>query len=67
MSDEEIVKAVSASMPFGKCVEPEDIADAAVFLASDEARMITADALWTAGAVLPAAEVGIPLTGIRCG
>lgn len=49
MSDEEIVKAVSASMPFGTCVEPDDVADAAVFLASDEARMITGETLLVDG------------------
>jgi 3-oxoacyl-[acyl-carrier protein] reductase len=49
MSDEEIANVVSASMPFGHCVEPTDIADAAVFLASDEARMITGETLLVDG------------------
>ena len=49
MSDEAIADVVSASMPFGQCVEPTDIADAAVFLASDESRMITGDTLLVDG------------------
>ena len=45
MSDTEVANVVSASMPFGQCVDPTDIADAAVFLASDEARMISGETL----------------------
>jgi 3-oxoacyl-[acyl-carrier protein] reductase len=49
MADTDIANAVAQSMPFGKCVEPTDIADAAVFLASDEARMITGETLLVDG------------------
>lgn len=49
MSDAEIANAVSKSMAFGECVHPENIADAAVFLASDEARMISGDQLLVDG------------------
>ena len=49
MSDEEVAAVVSESMPFGRCVEPEDIANTAVFLASEEARMITGETLLVDG------------------
>lgn len=49
MTDAEVAQVVSTSMPFGQCVETTDIADAAVFLASDEARMITGETLLVDG------------------
>jgi NAD(P)-dependent dehydrogenase (short-subunit alcohol dehydrogenase family) len=49
MSDEEIKNIVEKIMPFGRCVEPEDIANAAVFLASDEASMISGETLLVDG------------------
>lgn len=49
MSDEEIKGIVEKTMPFGRCVEPVDIANAAVFLASDEASMITGETLLVDG------------------
>jgi NAD(P)-dependent dehydrogenase (short-subunit alcohol dehydrogenase family) len=49
MSDKEIKSIVENSMPFGRCVEPVDIANAAVFLASDEASMITGETLLVDG------------------
>jgi NAD(P)-dependent dehydrogenase (short-subunit alcohol dehydrogenase family) len=49
MSDEEIKNIVAKSMAFGRCVEPDDIASAAVFLASDEAAMITGETLLVDG------------------
>jgi 3-oxoacyl-[acyl-carrier protein] reductase len=49
MSDEEIKNIVAKSMAFGRCVEPDDIANAAVFLASDEAAMISGETLLVDG------------------
>jgi 3-oxoacyl-[acyl-carrier protein] reductase len=49
MSDEEIRNIVEKVMPFGRCVEPGDIANAAVFLASDEASMISGETLLVDG------------------
>ncbi|MDY6825556.1 MAG: SDR family oxidoreductase [Bacillota bacterium] len=44
--NEEIKKTISAGTPLGSFVLPEDIASAAVFLASDEASKITGSALF---------------------
>ena len=49
LSDEELAAAVSGSMPLGRCVEPMDVAAAAVFLASDEACMISGETLLVDG------------------
>ncbi|MDR0853503.1 MAG: SDR family oxidoreductase [Clostridiales Family XIII bacterium] len=49
MSDEEIKNIVGATMAFGRCVEPTDIANAAVFLASDEASQISGETLLVDG------------------
>jgi len=49
MSDEEIRDLVAQSMAFGRCVEPVDIANAAVFLASDEASNISGETLLVDG------------------
>lgn len=49
MSDEEIKNIVAKSMAFGRCVEPTDVANAAVFLASDEASMISGETLLVDG------------------
>jgi NAD(P)-dependent dehydrogenase (short-subunit alcohol dehydrogenase family) len=49
MSDEEIAEIVGKSMAFGRCVEPTDVANAAVFLASDEASQISGETLLVDG------------------
>ena len=49
MSDEEIKEMVAGSMAFGRCVDPLDVANAAVFLASDEAAMISGETLLVDG------------------
>ncbi|MDR0490590.1 MAG: SDR family oxidoreductase [Oscillospiraceae bacterium] len=49
MSDEEIKNLVGQSMAFGRCVEPVDVANTAVFLASDEAAMISGETLLVDG------------------
>lgn len=49
MSDEEIKNLVASGMAFGRCVEPVDVANAAVFLASDEAAMISGETLLVDG------------------
>ena len=49
MTYEAIKDLVARSMAFGRCVEPLDIANAAVFLASDEAGMISGETLLVDG------------------
>ena len=49
MSDAEIKELVGKTMAFGRCVEPTDIANAAVFLASDEASQISGETLLVDG------------------
>lgn len=49
LTDEAIASAVSGSMPFGRCVLPEDVANAALFLASDDAAMISGETLLVDG------------------
>lgn len=44
-SDELSVEQMSSTIPMGRLADPVDIANAAVFLASDEAEMITGSAL----------------------
>ncbi len=43
--DEEGIKRYEATVPLGRLNQPEDVANAAVFLASDEAAMITGSTL----------------------
>ncbi|MCL2391390.1 MAG: glucose 1-dehydrogenase [Oscillospiraceae bacterium] len=49
MSDDEIANLVGQSMAFGRCVEPMDIANTAVFLASDDAAMISGETILVDG------------------
>jgi NAD(P)-dependent dehydrogenase (short-subunit alcohol dehydrogenase family) len=49
MSDAEIHDIVVKTMAFGRLVEPVDVANAAVFLASDEASMISGETLLVDG------------------
>jgi 3-oxoacyl-[acyl-carrier protein] reductase len=49
LPDEELFRILDKSTALGKCVDPIDIANAAVFLASDEARMITGETLLVDG------------------
>ena len=46
---EEAVKAVIASIPFGRPGQPEDIARVALFLASDDSSYVTGDRIFCAG------------------
>jgi len=49
--------ARAKKIPLGRMVEPEDIADAVLFLASDAARMVTGVALDVDGGVLISNDV----------
>jgi NAD(P)-dependent dehydrogenase (short-subunit alcohol dehydrogenase family) len=51
-SSEEEIAAMAAANPLGRIAQPEDIADAAVFLASDAARFITGHTLHVNGGTL---------------
>lgn len=45
----EMVAGWSAMSPLGRCAEPDDVADAALYLASDQSRYVTGDALNVTG------------------
>ena len=47
--DEELEKAVTPLIPMGKLIEPEDIAETILFLASKQARMITGQVIKVSG------------------
>ena len=47
--DEELEKAVIPLIPMGKLIEPEDIAETILFLASKQARMITGQVIKVSG------------------
>ena len=47
--DEELEKAVLPLIPMGKLIQPEDIANTIVFLASEQARMITGQVIKVSG------------------
>ena len=47
--DEELEKAVTPIIPMGKLIQPEDIAEAIVFLSSEQARMITGQVIKVSG------------------
>jgi NAD(P)-dependent dehydrogenase (short-subunit alcohol dehydrogenase family) len=51
-SSEEEIAQMAAANPLGRIAQPEDIADAAVFLASDASRFITGHALHVNGGTL---------------
>jgi meso-butanediol dehydrogenase / (S,S)-butanediol dehydrogenase / diacetyl reductase len=51
MSREAVIDEYAAMTPLGRLEEPEDVADAVVFLASDAARFITGEALNVTGGV----------------
>jgi meso-butanediol dehydrogenase/(S,S)-butanediol dehydrogenase/diacetyl reductase len=51
MSREAVIDEYVAMTPLGRLEEPEDVADAVVFLASDAARFITGEALNVTGGV----------------
>ncbi|MFM2076160.1 MAG: hypothetical protein RJA49_50 [Actinomycetota bacterium] len=48
----EMVAAWSAMSPLGRCAEPEEVASMAVFLASDEARYCTGEAMNVTGGMV---------------
>jgi NAD(P)-dependent dehydrogenase (short-subunit alcohol dehydrogenase family) len=48
----EMVAAWSAMSPLGRCAEPDEVADMAVFLASDEARYCTGQAMNVSGGMV---------------
>ncbi|MEY8304035.1 3-oxoacyl-ACP reductase FabG [Anaerosalibacter bizertensis] len=57
---DEYIKAQEASIPMGKLGEPEDIAYAALFLASDEAKYITGQTITVdGGQILPESKFDI--------
>ncbi len=47
--DEELEKAVLPLIPMGKLIQPEDVANTIVFLASEQARMITGQVIKVSG------------------
>ena len=47
--DEELEKAVLPIIPMGKLIQPEDIADAILFLSSDKSRMLTGQVIKVSG------------------
>ena len=47
--DEELAEAVVPLIPMGKLIEPEDIADTILFLASEQARMLTGQVIKVSG------------------
>ena len=49
VTSEEIMKRTVASIPIGRMVEPEDIANLVVFLASDQASAITGQTIGVDG------------------
>ena len=51
MSEEAVIDEYVSLTPLGRLEEPEDVADAVVFLASDAARFITGEALNVTGGV----------------
>ena len=48
----EMVATWSAMSPLGRCAEPDDVADMAVFLASDEAKYCTGEAMNVSGGMV---------------
>jgi NAD(P)-dependent dehydrogenase (short-subunit alcohol dehydrogenase family) len=52
MADPEFVRAVEASIPLGRCGQPSDIANAALYLCSDEASWVTGAELIVDGGFL---------------
>ena len=47
--DEDLERAVVPSIPMGKLIQPEDIAETILFLASEQARMITGQVIKVSG------------------
>ena len=47
--DEDLEKAVLPLIPMGKLIQPEDIAETILFLASEQARMITGQVIKVSG------------------
>ena len=47
--DEDLVKSITARIPLGRMGRPEEIADAVVFLASDQASYITGQSIYVEG------------------
>jgi NAD(P)-dependent dehydrogenase (short-subunit alcohol dehydrogenase family) len=53
ISEEEALKRATKSMPLGRMAEPEEIADIAVFAASERGRFLTGANITVDGAVTP--------------
>ena len=49
MIDEELEKAVISMIPLGQLIQPEDIAETILFLASEQAKMITGQVIKVSG------------------
>ena len=47
--DDELEKAVIPLIPMGELIQPEDIAETVLFLASEQARMLTGQVLKVSG------------------
>jgi 3-oxoacyl-[acyl-carrier protein] reductase len=51
--DPKIAEHLSSTIPLGRMAEPEDVAGAALFLASDESKYVTGDILTVNGGWQP--------------
>lgn len=49
ISEDEVQKRLEAGIPLGRLAEPREVADLAVFLASDQARYVTGEAIGITG------------------
>lgn len=47
--DDDLEKAVLLLIPMGKLIQPEDIAETILFLASEQARMLTGQVIKVSG------------------
>ena len=52
MNDPKLLKTLNDSIPLGRVAEPEDIADTVVFVASDQARYLTATTVYVDGGIM---------------
>ena len=62
MQSEEARRMILSRTPLGRCGEPEEVASAALFLASDDASYITGDTIYPDGGRL-ALNYTVPVAG----